>query len=449
MQSTSPDEAADAFLHDLQRWAHDCIRRYADEPTTDVHDQGTYMVGWRPMVHALDDRETLAFMKRQRDLMHAGYVERDLWRHGYWRRQEVHHGTEHFELFLGVLHKLDPDDGDTIAAFVDAAEHLGNWSSDVPDWYDQEHDLFHSLYFGVDEVGRAANANSNEAAPDDGASQAVNVADHFRCITLLMMASAMTGQSRYADLATTYGRRWARGIVDCPTIPAGLTRSGVYDHLSDNQRDDYRSFAGMSGDLSLEVDRAENLLASDAPAALHKLWDLTGEEVFHQALIRLLDALSTQLDDPDAGPAADALRQYRKATGDNRYDAALVNASGASGRHAATVRSIELTPRKRTGPREVGVGKRNDLPRWTEDGRPRKINPITLAAGADVSGDDAQWTLAIDLAHAYFNAATQVFPDGRHHGCAAGTISAVARGHGRDNNAGMTTAVLDAWLTRN
>jgi hypothetical protein len=60
---------------------------------------------------------------------------------------------------------------------------------------------------------------------------------------------------------------------------------------------------------------------------------------------------------------------------------------------------------------------------------------------------------AVDLACAYFRLARAVYPDGRRHGCSARTVSAIARGHGRCNNAGMVTAVLvpvmDAFKVRN
>ena len=72
----------------------------------------------------------------------------------------------------------------------------------------------------------------------------------------------------------------------------------------------------------------------------------------------------------------------------------------------------------------------------------RRHNPITLALGAEVTADRELARWALDIALTYFELARNALPDGCEHGCAANTISAVARGHGRDNNAGVTTAVL-------
>ena len=41
-----------------------------------------------------------------------------------------------------------------------------------------------------------------------------------------------------------------------------------------------------------------------------------------------------------------------------------------------------------------------------------------------------------------------VYPDGRDHGCSARSVNAIARGHGRENHAGMITAVLDPLVKK-
>ena len=64
------------------------------------------------------------------------------WLDGYWRRQEAHHGPEHFDLFLRALWELDPKDAETVRQFDDAAEHIGNWKPGLPDWYDWERGVF-------------------------------------------------------------------------------------------------------------------------------------------------------------------------------------------------------------------------------------------------------------------------------------------------------------------
>jgi hypothetical protein len=344
---------------------------------------------------------------------------------------EAHHGTEHFELYLGMLLRLGPGDGDTIAQLVDAAEHMGNWVDDVPPWFDWQSGLFRSSFFGADGVRL-----------DPGME--LNIPDHLRCVNISLLAHRATAQSRYLELATLYAGRWADAILADERLPIGLTVAGpIYDFNAENEAV-YRSYMGEASALALPVDRAESFLTSDAINTFLYLGDQSGEERFVMAVRRLLDALSTQLTDPDAGAAADAIRTYRCRTMDSRYDEKVLSAT--AGYAVDSVCEIGFESDQKLGYRPSGVGKRSDMPVWLEDGVPRRHNPITLAVAAELNRDETQAIQAVDLARAYFLLARQAFPDGRDHGCAARTVSAIARGHGRENNAGVTTAVLMPML---
>lgn len=432
--STNPAEACARLLDDVGHWVHDCMARYADAPATDVHDQGTFTTGWEPYIRLREDGEALSFLQSVRDKISAHFTGTDQWHHGYWRMQEAHHGTEHFELFLGMLLRLDPDDARTKAQLVDAAEHLGNWVAEVPPWFDWQSGLFRSSFFGTDAV---------RTEP----GMALNMPDHFRCVNISLLAHEATGESRYLELARTHALRWADAILHGERLPIGLDASGALRAFTPETERIYRSFVGQAGTLRTDVDRAENFLCSDATGALLSLWQRTGEVRFRRAAERLLDLLATQLDDPDAGAAAAAVRVYRRATGSDRYDRAVLraipNRANDSGPPAPpNIQTLSLEPTPRHAHRPAGVGKRGDMPSWFEDGQPRCHNPITLAVAAEIANDSALATAALDLARGYFALARRAFPDGRDHGCAAQSVSAVARGHGRENHAGVLTAVL-------
>lgn len=433
--SDNPTAARDAFLASVRSWAYACIERYENAPPNDVHDQGTYMTAWAPYIQAGDDRRALVFMKERRDRIRDHFVESGQWHHGYWRLQEAHHGTEHFELFLGTLFALDPDDAVTRSHLLDAAEHVGNWAPDIPRWFDTESGLFRSMYLGTETVRTEPGME-------------LNIPDHLRYINLCLLAYHMeqnpSRARRYLDFAADYTRLWAEAIVAHRHLPIGLLPEGTVYELTGDAETAYRSFAGMAGHLDDDVDRAENLLASNGTGALLGLWELTQDNHFLVAEERLLDILVGQLSDPDAGAAADAIRAYRRITGHQRYDAAVLQAVNIAAREVDpfNIETLSIEPDVQRTRRPHGIGKRSDMPNWFEDHRPRRHNPILLALAAEIRGDAALATRALDLAHTYFNLARATLPDGRHHGCAANTVSAVARGHGRENHAGMVTAVL-------
>lgn len=432
-RSASVSAARERLLDHACAWIADCIREYRDAAPTNVHDQGTYTISWLPVLQARPDAETLAFLRQTRDRIHARHREAGAWQHGYWTMQEVHHGTEHFELFLATLWRLLPQDGDTVGAFADMAEHLGNWSAEVPEWFDWDTGLYRSMWFG---------ASGLQTPP----GCEYNVADFFRCANLALLAHGMTGDTRYLDLAARQAGVWADAILADPRLPAGLGPAGPVYELDDHARATYRAFAGMAGDLDDPLMRAENLLTSDAINSFLQLGKLTGDERYTRAARHLVATLATQLHDPDAGAAAAAVRDYRRATGDTRFDAAV--RAAVAGNTARQVQELNLEPKVHRASRPAGVGKRTDMGVWFEDRQARVHNPVTLAVAAEIDQDAALATTALDLAGAYLTLARRCYPHGRHHGCCARSVSAIARGHGRDNNVGVLTGVLgplNAW----
>lgn len=430
--SPSLQAAAQRFLDDLRAWAEESIEKYSQAPAIDEHDQGTFITGWEPYLRVAD-RRVMQFVRQQRDRIRDHYQSCGLWKHGYWKTQEAHHGTEHFELFLGMLARLEPHDYRTTEQILDAAEHLGNWVEGIPAWFDWRSGLFHSVFLGTEKVGGRSGAE-------------VNVPDHLRCVNIALLAYRLSGQKRYLELAAAHGRLWSQAILLSPDLPVVLlpgpdgTCQPLYQ-LEGEHNQAYRSFAGeLTGDLSGPLERAENYLASDGINAFLRLWRDTGKEDFRQAAERLLDVLVTSLNDPDAGSAAEAVRGYWRATGSDRYNAAVLQAARQQSPQHVREISLHAGPVLEAKPR--GIGKRSDMLTWLEDGSPRRCSPILLSLAAEIQGDTSLATQALDLARTYFNLAHQALPDGRNHGCAARTINAVARGHGRENHAGMSTAVL-------
>ena len=276
------DHACQRFVDDLRRWAYAAINRYADEPPTDVHDQGTYTTGWEPLLRANADERIVPFLQQTRDRIRDHFTQTRQWRHGYWRMQEAHHGTEHYELFLGALQRVVPQDRETARQLDDAAEHMGNWSSGAPDWFDWDRRRFHSLFFGGDGL---------RVEP----GMALNPPDHLRCVNICLLAASnpqtATVKSRYIELAAAYAGEWADAILAGDALPIALTADGALYQFSEEDNALYYSFMGEAPDLQSEVDRAENLLGSDAINTFLRLWRETGELRFRRAAERVLDPL--------------------------------------------------------------------------------------------------------------------------------------------------------------
>ncbi len=422
-------EAAALFLDAVGEWIDACIAQYAAAPPTDAPDQLTYVAAWEPYLRVRPRPEALAFLTHKRDAVHTHFTQTGQWRHGYWMMQDVSRGVEHFNVFLRFLAQLAPDDPETRRQILDAAEHFGNWSEAVPPWYDARTKLFRSFRFG--------------ATGAEELDEQWNVPDHLRGVRLCLLAHSLGGGDRYLAFARDYAGLWADVLLTEQELPVGLGVNGPLFALSKEAEAFYLSGLGNAGHSETPVDRAESFLAAGGINAFLELWERTGEARFLRAGERLLDLLTPQLSDPDAGAVADLLRTYRRVTGSRRYDDAVRSILAFLA--PSEIRTIGIQPDVMRLTRLTGVGKEADMPIWFENLHLRRHNPITLAAAAEITGDAALAAQALDIGRVYFELARQSLADGCDDG-GANTVGAVARGHRRENGAGVVTATLQPLI---
>ena len=175
------------------------------------------------------------------------------------------------------------------------------------------------------------------------------------------------------------------------------------------------------------------------------LWELTGEGMFKQAARHITDVAAEVVHNPIAWQAQAAVRRYRALTGSDRYDHALHSAPEDQFR---PVEELTLL----TGPEDPVVtcplGMRSDKPAWLDsEGRPAP-SPLLWALKGIVEDDEAWLARAVDLGRAHFELAQRAYGDVTSHGCGSRSLTAVARGHGRLNGAGVVTEVLNPALRR-
>lgn len=430
-KSGSLERAVQDYLVDLGASVRRVIEANPDGWRSESHDGGTFMLPWAPYVEAEEGElaeRALRFMRGYGDSASEHFQRTGQWHHGYWRRQEVHHGTEHFGLFLTELWRIGTEDDETVRQFEDAAEHIGNWAKGVPPWWDEDRGMFVSYYLGTEEVGEPT----------------LNVPDHLRLTDMLLTAHRMTGRERYLELAARYGRRWAGPLAEGDALPVALDRNGPVEELGE-QREEYASFVGAAPeDLGDTTARVENLLASGAPDVMLRLWQRTSDDLFRRAAERVVDAAAEALADPVAWQAQAAVRRYRAATGSDRYDGAVRRLPTGC---FAVVEELALLPKvQREKKASSRIGMRHDKPEWLDDGGRPAPSPLLWYLWGEVADDSEMRRRAVDLAHAHFLLARRAYGDTTEHGCGSRSLSAVARGHGRRNGAGVVTEALSPAL---
>ncbi|MBN2450388.1 MAG: hypothetical protein JXR77_08360 [Lentisphaeria bacterium] len=123
--SASIGEAFERFLDEVADWASRCLGTSRFPVPGDGHDQATFTAAWGDVVRRRSVPGLLPFLRQTRDVLAGHCTATGRWHHGYWRQQEVHHGTEHADVFLRFLWGLDPEDAATRLQVLDACEHLG------------------------------------------------------------------------------------------------------------------------------------------------------------------------------------------------------------------------------------------------------------------------------------------------------------------------------------
>ena len=426
-----------ALRTELSDWLAQSLRCDGPGPNGGGEDEANYALAW--FAHYLVTREP-AITERFRDLLAAlaAWVDTRCF-HGYEPEAEAHHGTEPFILFLPRYLALFPQDRTAVRLLLDAAEHVGNWCADVPDWFDYRRGCFRSFHIGSRVVG-------------DDPRFAFELAEHVRFLHLALAAYRVSGDARYLEWADRYGTVWARRIAAAEDrFPLLWTQAGEPVHEAQAAGQPIASAAGaghhVAGDSLAGM---ENLLASGAIHALGDLYDACGAERYRIAARRLAEPLVAELADPYGDPAAAALGYYRQTFGDRSLDDAI---RAQFGRFApASSRPLAMVFPEEQRRRVPGVGRRKDMIHWAEwheDGSTRPTRaPCTaaLTLAYRITGNADYAARALDTAARKLVMARRVLRGGREHADMGGAICSVAAGHGRNWGAGAVTGCYGPLL---
>lgn len=150
------------------------------------------------------DERIPAFMKTFRDDWHAAVGAAGHFYHGYDANEHgdyVTHTAEAYSQFLLNVLYVDPSDETTVVMVEDGAEHLGNYSDDVHDWYDWDRHIFHTYFPGT-------KMNAFHGPPWN-----FQASTHWRLLAIGVAAYDVTRDPRYLDVACDYCDFWAEQIL--------------------------------------------------------------------------------------------------------------------------------------------------------------------------------------------------------------------------------------------
>ena len=423
--------------NEMGRWLKQSMLLDPPGPNDGGEDEANYALAWFPHYLITGDATVLQHFDMLKTAL-LGWVKRDCL-HGYEPKAEAHHGPEPFLLFLPRYIGLMPEDTEATTLLTDAAEHIGNWVSEIPPWYDYDRDTF---------IGY--NIGSRDVTNDE--KNAYEMAEHFRFIHIAIAAYRVTGEERYLTWALRYGRKRAERLIAAPDpMPLIWTLDGEgLDEAAVNAKNLQRLVASTHHIPGDPLAGIEVLLASGAIYALGDLYLLSGDEIFKTAAKRIIEPLVTSLDDPFNDPAAAALSYYRWTFEDPDFDAAIRAALADLPDEPPELLAL-IFPQE-TRRREPGVGKRADMAYWGEWSDDGSVKPTqepstaTLTLAYQVTGETGYALRALRSAATRLGMARRVLRGGREHADMGGAVCSVAAGHGRNWGQGAVTACYGPLL---
>ncbi len=429
--STSPSEELSALLKDLREWLLEITRTHKGQPWSGIHDAGTFLTSFREYYRLTQDPLVKELVLDRFDAAtrwaNVNFVE------GYWPRQEVHHGIEHFVIFLRWLLELDPGNPVLQSQIRTAANHIINKGMKPQEWFNFEANRFASVYLGTQEVG----------------SDGINVPEHLRFVYLARRGLTTGGPDRLREFAHQYSLEWARGVAQEPVIPVYLGEKNLENTKMFKKL--YVRIVGAAPRSLTTPERAEIHIANGVPDLFMDLYEETKQGVYLDATERLLRESLRQLESPYAHPLGPLLGRIY-ALGRIPELPTLLSGIMAEPRDLwDKTLSLTLNPhwqkRKQYGILfPVGMRRKMPVPQIHDHQRREDLSipsPGTLALGYKITKKKDNLLTALIIARAVFREARMHLPDGSQHGCGSQTISAMCVGHGRNWGAGYVSSVLD------
>ena len=414
------------LLDELEDWLDSTLDHHLALDWQGIHDEATFVTAWAGYYAYTGDTRVKQLALNLFDKWQR-WAETNLV-HGYFPRQEVHHGTEHFIIFLDWLCRIAPEREEVAAALEDGAHHVGNWGDGAPDWYDPEQNRFLSYDLGTVRTG----------------CEGFNFVDHMRMVHLATAAWHATGGDRYLDLALNYARAWAAAIRESADIPLFLDPDL---HTEAELEQLLHSFLKAAPQQINGHARVENHVASGTPKALLDVWRATEDDGCRHAALKLAQACVPYLASPVANPAGHVLSlmlQTKATPGMLGLD----NNPFPDADEWHPLDGCSMSIRTEPGsPWQDSLGYRFDLPDWqlrdgTDNAMAERPAPGNLVLAWELSGREQYALDACTIALGRLRLARNTFRDGRHHGCTAQSIAATVRGHGRCWGIGDVSAIL-------
>ena len=350
---------------------------------------------------------------------------------GYFKMEDVHHGTE---LFLGFLPRyidLFPEDENAKQLILKVADFIGNWKTGVDNWFDYKKNNFKSWYLGSEGI------HENNLFK-------YNTADHLRLIHITLLAWELTSDERYLQLSKDYSREIADKIVkSLGNVPVAWDNNWKEYFYSNMESKEEQFLAANHHHLpNNSLSGIENLLASGAIYIFGYLYRITMEEVFYKASNLMLKKLLPILTNPYSDVVGANFNYYRHTYSDASFDKKILDLINYIPEYNEDELMLGFPEEQKI--RLDGVGNRKDMIYWyninkqnLEESKEPPTSFFTLLY--NISGEMKHIERAFKTGARKIKITSDFLRSGYEHSDSGKLYSSFISGHGRNWGVGTIT----------
>ncbi len=337
-----------------------------------AYDDRTWQFGWFPDYVALTgDAVVRDYCTAWRDSFnHSVRNEVGQFYRGFVRSGDIDHQNEDVIRFLIRLPVMDPKDPENSYCIRSLAPLLGNWQPGTPAWYDYDRHRWRGYWMGSEHVKEDFSDKLEDPGP-------------FSWLCLIaLQAYQSTGEKRYLALVEDFCSNQAKDIA-ARGIKNQFLGVAVYGGAF-GQADFYGSTYGIG-----PWKGGSFRLGGGLTGIYLDLFQITGKQEYLTAAQTFLDEMMPDmLYHTRAMSALPQLAQYRRVTGDPRYDATVMTWLDRTRDRADSLHMIT----EACDPKDRKLD-------WLHGCETRTSpSPMTWSLAALISGNDAHRNRAIELA---------------------------------------------------
>tara|TARA_B100000963_G_scaffold144202_1_gene125625 strand:+ start:3551 stop:5086 length:1536 start_codon:yes stop_codon:yes gene_type:complete len=350
---------------------------------------------------------------------------------GYFKMEDVHHGSE---LFLGFLPRyidLFPENLKAKELILNVSKLIGNWDKETEDWYNYSLKNFNSWYFGSDGISNKDHYK-------------FNTADHLRFVHIALLAWNITSDQKYLDWSIDYSKQFAeRVIIAKEAIPVAWNSEWDEFFSKDMINAEEKFLASNHHHFKDDpFSGIENLIASGFIYVFGELYNITNDKIFLESSKKIIKNLIPVIDHPYSDNVGTIISYYRDTFSDYSFDKLVLDS--ISNLKPYDDSEIMLTFPQNQTIKRPGLGNRKDMIYWYffNSFNPKEFREPSTSYFSllyNITGKIEYAERAFRTAAKKIKIASSILRPGFEHSDSGKHFSSIVSGHGRNWGIGSVT----------